>query len=190
MTCITYIVSEKYKDALHEAQAELARLDERRAVLLRLIQNLRELSTDELYELTPPPGYIPKGLTEEIRAIMALTTVPLDAVQIRDSLVMRGVEYKSPKTLLVNVHTVLDRISDELDIVEREDGKRAYKAKANSRLVDLVRAWGNVPERPTMLEMLAKLGDQPDDTKKALEPRELKEKLEKARKSLPRLDAK
>ncbi len=119
-----------YNQALHEAQAELARLEERRAVLLRLIQNLKELSPNELYELTPPPGYVPKGLTEEIRTIMALTTIHLDAMQIRDSLITRGFEYSTPKNLLINVHTVLGRIENELDKSER-DGKAVYRAKSN-----------------------------------------------------------
>ena len=120
--------NEKYKEALHQAQEELAGLEQRRATLLRLIQNLKELSEDDRYELTPPPGYVPKGLTEEIRTILSLTTVHLDATQIRDGLVLRGVEYRSPKNLLINVHTVLVRIAGELDIVER-DGKPTYKAK-------------------------------------------------------------
>jgi hypothetical protein len=40
-----------------------------------------------------------------------------------------GYQYRTPKTLLINVHTVLGRIKDELDVVER-DGKTAYKAKS------------------------------------------------------------
>src|SRR5258708_35514062 len=120
-----------YEQALHEAQAELARLEERREVLLRLIQNLKELSSREMYLLTPLPGYVPKGLTEEIKVIMTLTTVHLDAMQIRESLIVRGVTYTSPRNLLINVHTVLGRIKDELDVIER-DGKPAYKAKGTT----------------------------------------------------------
>jgi hypothetical protein len=122
-------MEDKYRDALHAAQNELKRIEERRTVLLRLIQSLKELSTDEAYELTPPPGYTPKGLTEEIRTIMALTTVHLSAIQIRDALVLRGFEYSSPRNLLINVHTVIGRIEDdELDVIDR-DGTKAYKAK-------------------------------------------------------------
>jgi hypothetical protein len=119
---------DKYTDALHEAQAELARLDERRQALIRLISDLKALSQYDAYELTPPPGYEPKGLTEEIRAIMNLTTVPLDAMQIRDSMLHRGFESSNPKNLLISVHTVLKRIEAELHKGER-DGKPTYIAK-------------------------------------------------------------
>jgi hypothetical protein len=117
-----------FVEALHAAQEELGRLEERRAVLLRLIQNLKELSADDRYELTPPPGYIPKGLTEEVRTILTLTTVPLDAVEIRDLLIMRGIDYSNPKNLLINVHTVLGRIKTELEVIETEGEKTRYKA--------------------------------------------------------------
>lgn len=99
---------------------------------MRLIESLVALSGREHLELTPPPGYVPQGLTEEIRTILGLTTVHLTPTQIRDSLIERGFKGSgsSPKNLLINVHTVLSRLWDarELDIVER-DGKPAYKKK-------------------------------------------------------------
>jgi hypothetical protein len=122
------LVSDKYDQALHEAQAELQKLDERRAALLRLIESLRVVSGDEAYELTPPPGYVPMGLTDEIRKILEITKVYLEPVQIRDSLVQRGVQHSSPRNLLINVHTVLDRIEKELDKFEK-DGKTTYRMK-------------------------------------------------------------
>jgi hypothetical protein len=120
-------MSDAYKEALEQAQTELRLLEERRANLLRLIANLKALSQDELYELTPPPGYVPEGLTAEIRKILGLTTVHLTPTQIRDSLVQRGFSNEKPKNLLISVHTVLGRIEKELDVIER-DGKAAYKA--------------------------------------------------------------
>jgi len=120
---------DKYTEALQEAQAELARLDERRQSLIRLISNLKALCGYD--ELTPPPDYIPKGLTEEIRTILNLTTVPLDAMQIRDSMLNRGFENSNPKNLLISVHTVLKRIEGELQKSER-DGKPAYIAKVRT----------------------------------------------------------
>src|SRR6476620_8404131 len=120
-------MTDKYTEALHQAQEELAYLEERRGILLRLIQGLRELSADDAYELTPPPGYVPKGLTEEIRTILTLTTVPLEPTQIRDSLITRNFPHTSPKNLLINVHTVLGRIEDVLDVTEDENGKKRYK---------------------------------------------------------------
>jgi len=121
-------MGDKYKEALEQAQVELAMLEERRVALLKLIGNLKALSQDELYELTPPPGYEPEGMTAEIRKILALTTVHLTATQIRDSLIQRGFATSNPKNLLIAVHTVLGRIEDELDAIER-DGKKAYKTR-------------------------------------------------------------
>jgi hypothetical protein len=126
-------MADKYREALHEAQEELARLEERRALLLTLIENLRTLSEDDMYELTPPPGYEPEGLTAEIRTILGLTTVPLSTVQIRDSLISRNFPHTSPRNLLINVHTVLGRIKDELQVTLK-DGKPAFKTKTPSLL--------------------------------------------------------
>ncbi len=132
-------MSHIFKDALHQAQAELARLEERKAALIRLIENLKALSENDAYELEPPIGYVPKGLTEEIRTILGLTTVHLDAVKIRDSMLRRGFEKASPKNLLIAIHTVLGRIKNELDVIER-DGKPAYRAQLKS----------NIPPLPTL----------------------------------------
>lgn len=119
---------ESFQKAMQDAQEELARLEQRRAKLLQLIEDLKALSGDEFLELTPPPGYEPEGPTAEIRKILSLSTVHLTATQIRDSLMQRGFEKSNPKTLLIAVHTVLGRIDKELDVIER-DGKPAYKAK-------------------------------------------------------------
>lgn len=121
--------SNPYDDALQKAQAELAEVEARRATLLKLIDNLKELARADMYELTPPPDYAPEGMTSEVRKILSLTMAHLSAVQIRDALIQRGFsEFKSPKNLLIAVHTVLGRIEKELDVIER-DGKPAYKKK-------------------------------------------------------------
>ncbi len=127
-------MSDKYKEAMLEAQAELEQLEQRRATLLRLIESLKAASGDERLELTPPPGYVPKRLTEEMITILRLTTVHLDAMQIRDSLINRGVTSQTPRNLLISVHTVLGRIKDDLDVIER-DGKPAYRAVPISQAV-------------------------------------------------------
>jgi hypothetical protein len=121
-------MTDRYEDALHQAQAELEKLEERRANLLSLIKSLKLLSDDEAYELTPPPGYVPQGLTEEIRTILTLSVAHLDAMQIRDALILRGFKHTSPRNLLINVHTVLGRIKNELDVVHR-GGKPLFLRK-------------------------------------------------------------
>src|SRR5712692_4129904 len=65
------------------------------------------------------------GFTEQIRRMLQETTVPLAAVQIRDSLIAAGVSQSPPKNLLISVHTVLGRLESNLTKSER-DGKTAY----------------------------------------------------------------
>lgn len=117
---------ESFTKAMQDAQAELSRLDDRRRKLLKVIEDLKELSGDDLLELTPPPGYEPEGMTAEVRKILTLSPVHLSAVQIRDTLLTRGFGDKEPKTLLIAVHTVLTRIEKELD-VDQHGEKPAYK---------------------------------------------------------------
>lgn len=121
-------MDDHYKQAMHAAQEELARLEERRASLLRLIDSLAALSENEQYELTPPAGYVPQGLTDEVRTILGLTTVHLLPTEIRDALIARGFAASSPRNLLISVHTVISRLFDarELDVSDK-NGKPAYK---------------------------------------------------------------
>ena len=120
-------MEDHYKESLHQAQAELAALEKRREARYKLIETLNVLSEDDTYELNPPPGYVPKGLTDEMRIILTLTNAHLDPVQIRDALLKRGFK-GNPKNVLIAVHTVLGRIKAELDVMERE-GKPAYCIK-------------------------------------------------------------
>jgi hypothetical protein len=125
-------MKDSYKQALHAAQEELTQLEERRASLLRLIQNLKALSDDDRYELTPPPGYVPQGLTDEVRMVLGLTSVHLSPAGIRDALITRGFKVpSSAKNFLINIHTVLGRLEEngELDIVV-EEGRRTFRMKA------------------------------------------------------------
>jgi hypothetical protein len=123
----------KFNEALQQAQEELARIQERAVSLIKLIEVLKSLSGDDLYELTPPPGYVPDGLTAEIRKVLNLTSVHITPIQIRDSLIVRGFASANPKNLLISVHTVLGRMEDELDVITR-DGKPAYKMTMNATM--------------------------------------------------------
>jgi hypothetical protein len=84
------------------------------------------LCHEEFPELTPPPGYVPEGLTPEIRKILTTAAAHMSPVQVREALIARNFPNSSSKNLLINVHTALGRIKDELDVIER-DGKPAYK---------------------------------------------------------------
>jgi hypothetical protein len=146
-------MSEKFKEAMLAAQAELEQLEQRRAALLRVVESLRAASGDEQLEIAPPAGYEPKGLTEEIRTVLKLTTVHLDPVQIRDSLIRRGFTSMTPRNLLISVHTVISRLWDarELDVIQR-DGKPAYKRRLTLR--DLAGIPGRIHSAATLSDGL------------------------------------
>jgi hypothetical protein len=92
-----------------------------------LIDELEAQANGKHFELTPPPpGYVPKGITEEIRTVLRLTPVHLTATQIRDAILERGVRSKNRRNLLINVHTILRRIKEELS-VEAQHQKPRYK---------------------------------------------------------------
>src|SRR5580698_2443249 len=126
--------AERRKDQLLARQqqipAEKEKLDE------ELEQNKRELiGLDQILDGLDfmsgdvPPDFEPTGFTDKIRQILGETGVPLIPTQIRDSLQARGVTGSSPKNLLINVHKVLERIPDELEISTTPEGKTSYKRK-------------------------------------------------------------
>ena len=122
-------MNDKYKDALQEAQADLARLEERRSSLLKLVEALKNLSReDPAQPLSPSPEREAEGLVQDVRVIMGHTTIHLTPTQIRDSLLQRGFKTTNPANLLMSVYAALGRLEDELDIGMR-DGKPAYKGK-------------------------------------------------------------
>jgi hypothetical protein len=107
----------------------------------QILDGLDFVSGDILPELEPI------GFTDNIRKILADTSVPLIPTQIRDSLQARGVSGSSSKNLLINVHKVLERIEPELVRTTTSDGKIAYKHKSapglpsnQTPVVDLVAA--------------------------------------------------
>jgi hypothetical protein len=71
----------------------------------------------------------PSGFTDSVRKILSETMVPLVPTQIRDALEAKGMTGSTSKNLLINVHKVLERISDELKPTKRADGKTAYQRK-------------------------------------------------------------
>lgn len=78
----------------------------------------------------PVPTPEPAGFTDKIRKLLSETSVPLVPTQIRDALEQAGVTASSSKNLLINVHTVIERIDDELEKLKRPDGKIAYRRTA------------------------------------------------------------
>jgi hypothetical protein len=122
-------MNDKYKDALQEAQADLARLEERRSSLQRLVEVLKDVSREESAQPLPPSvEHEAEGLVQDVRVIMGHTTIHLTPTQIRDSLLQRGFKTSNPRKLLQSVYAALGLLEEELDIGMR-DGKPAYKGK-------------------------------------------------------------
>jgi hypothetical protein len=76
-----------------------------------------------------PLDFEPSGFTDSIRKILSDTPTPLVPTQIRDALEAKGITGSTSKNLLINVHKVLERISDELTAIKRTDRKTAYQRK-------------------------------------------------------------
>ena len=101
-----------------------------------------------------PPDLEPPGFTEKIRKILSETSIPLVPTQIRDVLEANGFGGSSSRNLLISVHTVVERIKNELVEAKTPDGKTAYK-----RIKPWVSA-GVVPKM-SILEALARVGQVP-----------------------------
>jgi hypothetical protein len=111
------------KDRLNRENGDI----ERQLIgLERVLEGLEFLSSDV------PPEIEQSGFTEQIRKVLQRTSLPLTAVEIRDSLMAEGVKHSSPKTLLISVHTVLGRLKSDLKESEK-DGKSAFMWKYTRR---------------------------------------------------------
>ena len=134
------IVEEK-KQLDHEAEKikrELIGLDQ--------ILDGVEFTTSEI-----PPDFEPAGFTDKIRKVLSETSVPLVPTQIRDALEAIGSRGSSSRNLLISVHTVLERIKEELEESTTPDGKAAYKRKAPWRRLVSVSALASAPIDPARL---------------------------------------
>jgi len=110
---------------LHAEQAKI----KRELIALDQIIDGLNLATSDM-----PTDFEPTGFTDKIRKILSETYTPLVPTQIRDALLQMGVTGSSPKNLLISVHTVLERIGEELQTTQTPEGKTAYKAKPDSWL--------------------------------------------------------
>ena len=113
----------KQREQIMQEKERLDRLNgeiERQLIgLEQVLEGLEFLDSNIPLDLETP------GFTEQIRRMLQETSVPLTAVQIRDSLIAAGVSQSPPKNLLISVHTVLGRLESNLKKTER-DGKTAY----------------------------------------------------------------
>jgi hypothetical protein len=111
---------------IRQLEEELTRIRKEMVGLEQIIEGLEFMSKDASSDLEG------LGFTDQIRSILTSSGYHMTATQVRDTLMGMGVTGSSPKTLLISVHTVLGRISDELDIITTTEGKPAYKRKFRS----------------------------------------------------------
>jgi hypothetical protein len=81
-----------------------------------------------------PSNLTELGLQDAVRAVFKHAyPLALTPVEIRNTLMEAGVIAKSPKNLLISIHTVIGRIRKELETVPQEQGKSAYRWRENIR---------------------------------------------------------
>jgi hypothetical protein len=127
----------KYRKSFSELLHEIDVLVARRDKLDVQITNLKTLAeaTYELMDGKEQAAYSEalkelhksdQSLTEEIRRVLLLSA-PVTPTEIRDHLVRSGYDFsRYQSNPLVSIHSTLNRIKDELEIVTREDGTKAY----------------------------------------------------------------
>jgi hypothetical protein len=141
------------QERLEQIASERKKLDEEESGIIKTFTGLDQIieGVDFVTGDGIPADLEPIGFTDRIRKILSEASTPLAPTQIRDLLVAQGQLASSSKNLLISVHTVLSRISDEIKKVEW-DGKIAFVSKnpkiptlspvptanLNTRLVDRV----------------------------------------------------
>ena len=119
-----------YKRALDAAVREYERVGAEHATLeARLAQLKQSIAT-----LTKLCGYEPTvqfGLTDACRMVLRNADHPLTALEIRDRLIAVGLEMDRYSNALASIHTVLKRMHEAGELVERDrametDPKTAY----------------------------------------------------------------
>jgi len=119
---------DEYRRALDAAVREYERLIAEHAALEARLSQLRH----SIAALTKLCGYeptVPLGLTDACRLVLRNAAVPLTAVELRDRLVSVGIHLDKYSNPLASIHTVLRRLHETGEIVERDrDDERPSKA--------------------------------------------------------------
>jgi hypothetical protein len=116
---------------LQGIDVERQRLNDEETQIVRRLTGLDQIAEglDLMATKMTIPDLEPLGFTAHVRKILNETRQPLFPTQIRDLLAAQGQTASSSKHLLISVHTVLDRIEDELKVVRMGGGKLAYISK-------------------------------------------------------------
>ena len=140
-----------YKRALDAAIREYERVSAEHAELeARLAQLKHSIAT-----LTKLCGYEPTvqfGLTDACRMVLRHADHPLTALEIRDRLIAIGLDMGRYSNALASIHTVLKRMHEAGELVERDrametDPKTAYAyvARGIPFSIGKLRPWSKRP---------------------------------------------
>jgi hypothetical protein len=141
-----------YKRALEAAVREYEQVSAQHAALEgRLAQLKQSIAT-----LSKLCGYEPTvqlGLTDACRMVLRNAVQPLTALEIRDRLIAVGLDLDRYSNAQASIHTVLKRMHEAGELVERDrvepaDSKTAYVYAPRVLVAGLgkMRPW---PKRPT-----------------------------------------
>jgi len=116
-----------YRRALDAAVREYERVVAEHAALEARLSQLKH----SIAALTRLCGYeptVPLGLTDACRLVLRNSADPLTALELRDRLVSIGVDLDKHSNPLASIHTVLRRLQESGELVERErDDERSSK---------------------------------------------------------------
>ena len=119
-----------YKRALEAAVREYEKLTAKHADLEGRLAQLKH----SIAALTKLCGYeptTPLGLTDACRLVLRNAVAPLTALEVRDRLVSIGIDLGRYSNPLASIHTVLKRMHEGGELVERDrddepDARTAY----------------------------------------------------------------
>jgi len=110
---------EEYRRALDAAVREYEKLFAEHAALESRLSQLKH----SIAALTKLCGYeptVPLGLTDACRLVLRNATQPLTALEVRDRLASIGVDLEKHSNPLASIHTVLKRLHEAGELVERD----------------------------------------------------------------------
>lgn len=117
-----------YRRALDAAVREYETLTAERAQLDARISQLHH-SIAALTKLCGFEPTVPLGLTDACRLVLRNSPAPLTALEVRDRLAAIGIDLSKYSNPLASIHTILRRMREGGEIVERdreEDERTAY----------------------------------------------------------------
>ena len=108
-----------YRRALDAAVREYEKLLSEHVALEGRLAQLKH----SIAALTKLCGYeptVPMGLTDACRMVLRNATGPLTALDVRDRLASIGIDLEKHSNPLASIHTVLKRLHDAGELVERD----------------------------------------------------------------------